>query len=135
MRRTVGVELAVLVLAVLDVLLSAHPRWNATFALSWLSCAVLPLRHPWPRGTLLLTLPGLFVGYALVAVMAAVYTVALRYGGWQAWTAGSLTAVGWFLTWPPADLAGVAARELLQSALWAGLLGAAPVAFGLLVRT
>jgi signal transduction histidine kinase len=129
------VELAVLTLAVLDVLLSAHPRWNSAFALSGLSCAVLPLRHRWPRIVLLLTLPGLFAGYALVAVMAAVYAVALRHPGWQAWAASALAALGYFVPWPPRDLADDSVRELMQAALWSGLLGAAPAAYGLLTRT
>jgi signal transduction histidine kinase len=133
--RTVGVELAVLVLAALDVLLSAHPRWNSAFALSGLSCAVLPLRHRWPRIVLLLTLPGLFAGYALVAVMAAVYAVALRHPAWQAWAASALAALGYFVPWPPSDFAKDSVRELMQAALWSGLLGAAPAAYGLLTRT
>ncbi|MFL6073130.1 MAG: sensor histidine kinase [Mycobacteriales bacterium] len=133
--RTVGVELAVLTLAALDVVLSAHPRWNSAFALSGLSCAVLPLRHRWPRIALALTLPGLLAGYALFAVMVAVYAVAVRHPGWQAWAGSALAALGYFIPWPPSDFAKDSARELMQAALWSALSGATPSAFGLLVRT
>ncbi len=85
---------------------------------------------------LLLTLPGLFAGRALIAAMVAVYTVARSTRPvWQKTVAVLLVVVGDFIPWPISLFAHATASDILQWLIYAVLLGTGPAWLGLLTKT
>ncbi|GAA1977819.1 sensor histidine kinase [Kitasatospora viridis] len=129
-------DLLLVVPALLDALLNFPPPRDWHFWVSAAAALVLLARRRFPRAVLLLTLPGLYAGSALVAPMIAVYTVA-RGGlpAWQKRIGALLVVVGSFLPWPITYLAKESLSDLTQHLIYATMLGLGPVALGLLVQT
>ena len=76
-RRVVLVEAGLVLLAVVDALIGLPYASTGATASALVAAAVLPLRRrlPWP--TALVVVVGLYWGYALVAAMVAVFTLAV----------------------------------------------------------
>ncbi|MCO1577535.1 histidine kinase [Crossiella sp. SN42] len=134
LRRTLT-DLGLLTLAGLDVVVNTAPSTHYTFLLPALACLALLFRREFPRTALVLTIPGLVVGFTVLAAMVALYTVARsRKLDWQT-VAGALLVFGGCLTLGPMQVfPDVAPHEALLRALYAALLSGTPVTVGLLVR-
>ncbi|MCC9308601.1 histidine kinase [Kitasatospora sp. RB6PN24] len=131
-----AVDLALVVPALADALLNYPPPRDWHFWVSAAAAVVLVARRRWPRTVLLLTLPGLYAGSALVAPMIAVYTVARsERPAWQKHLALVLVAVGSFLPWPITSLPKETLSDITQHAIYAVMLAGGPVVLGLLART
>ncbi|WP_280716313.1 histidine kinase [Kitasatospora sp. MAP5-34] len=131
-----AVDVALMLLAGLDAVLNFPPPRDWTFWVSLAAAAALPLRRRLPRTVLLLTLPGLFAGRALIAAMVAVYTVARTTRPvWQKTVAVLLVVVGDFIPWPISLFAKATASDILQWLIYAVLLGTGPAWLGLLTKT
>ncbi|WP_412543568.1 histidine kinase [Longispora sp. K20-0274] len=130
------VDLALVAVAVADVQLTAPPTGHPSYACSLLSAGALLLRRRWPRTTLLLVLPGLYDGVAVLAAVFALYGVATveRRRPWL-YAATAVVALGAILPWPLAELATQRPDELARSVIYGVLTACAPAALGLAVRT
>ena len=103
--------------------------------LNWVAVAALLLRRRFPFITLLLTIPGFFVGWSQLAAMIALYSVARRYvGGWQTGLAAALVWLCRFVAWPPQELIDRPASGHFHSAIYGFLVAGLPIAIGLLVH-
>ncbi|MEV6521040.1 histidine kinase [Longispora sp. NPDC051575] len=135
MRRGL-VDAALVATAAADVLLTAPAGGHPVYACSLLAAAVLPLRRRWPRTTLLLVLPGLFAGVAVLAAVFALYAVATaEHRRRWLYAATGVVALGAALPWPAAELFTQPPDELARSVIYGVLAGCAPTALGLAVRT
>ncbi|WP_327067091.1 histidine kinase [Kitasatospora sp. NBC_01250] len=130
------VDTLLVVPASLDALLNVPSTHDWHFAVSLLAAAVLVLRRPFPRTVLLLTLPGLYAGNALVAAVIAAYTVArTERARWQRSLAALLVVLGSFLPWPITAFRTESLSSITQQLIFATMLGVGPVALGLLAQT
>ncbi len=121
--------------AVLDALLADDLTSPSQMTTSLLAAAALLFRTRWPLAVLLLTLPGLQVGYIWLAPMVALYAVAATERRRPVLAgAALLLALGQFLPWPWTGLPGWD-RTTALSAMYSLTTTAAPVALGLLVQT
>jgi signal transduction histidine kinase len=118
---------------------SADTHAPSKWALTMTAAVGLLLRRRWPYMSLILALPGFAWGFAVFAVMIALYSVARRESR-RSWVLAAAT-VSFLATpsWIP-TLQGVAfdlssAQSLITSALFAGLYSAAPTALGIARRT
>ncbi|MFC5909989.1 sensor histidine kinase [Streptacidiphilus monticola] len=135
--RQTTVTVVLVAAALLDAGLNYPGSKDWTFWASIAASLVLVLRRRWPRTVLLLTVPGLYTGTALVASMAALYTVARsRRADWQAWLAAAVVGVGLFLPWPVWELwTKRSASDNIQQFIYAVMLSIGPAALGLLALT
>ncbi|MGW8376762.1 histidine kinase [Streptomyces sp. ODS28] len=126
-------------LAVADALLVNGTVPGPELAVSLIAAGALFLRRRYPLGVLLVTLPGMYIGYIWFAPMIALYTVTCRRPSRQilVWCA-LLVAAMHFLPYPIEDLYAQygtqPARDTLLDAVDSALTTAAPLALGLLVR-
>ncbi|TGB14899.1 histidine kinase [Streptomyces sp. MZ04] len=136
LHRGVPADVCVAVLGVLDVWLRMPIPHVWQTAVSFGAAGALMLRRRLPRLTLLLCLPGLYAGAALLAAFVALGTLAHRRClDWQVKLAVAAVVVGSFVPWPLASLVERTAGEQSQALLYALLLGIAPAVIGLLVQT
>ncbi|GAB2707539.1 sensor histidine kinase [Kitasatospora kifunensis] len=131
-----AVDLLLVVPAALDALLNLPSTHDWHFAVSLVAAAALLVRRRFPRTVLLLTLPGLYAGNALLAAMIAGYTVARsERARWQKSLAALLVVLGSFLPWPITAFRTESLSTLTQQLIFATMLGIGPVALGLLAQT
>ncbi|MFE9427634.1 sensor histidine kinase [Kitasatospora sp. NPDC006697] len=129
-------DLLLVVPALLDALLNFPPPRDWHFWISAASAVVLVARRRFPRTVLLLSLPGLYAGNALVAPMIAAYTVARNdLPSWQKRGTALAVVLGSFLPWPIDYLTRESASDITQHLIYGAMLGTGPVVLGLLVRT
>jgi len=122
--------------SMLDAWLNFPKPRDWTFYASVLAAASLLLRKRFPRTVLLVTLPGLYAGTAMVASMVALYEVA-RAGraNWQTWSAGVVVGLGLFITWPLSAFNKESLADHTLDLIHAVMLAGGPAALGLLLRT
>ncbi|MGW6935842.1 sensor histidine kinase [Lentzea sp. NPDC054927] len=144
--RLILVDAALIFFAVLDVWLyglwleaDPVPGFPAVESyqvwLNWVAVGALLLRRRFPFITLVLTIPGFFVGWAQLAAMIALYSVARRYvGGWQTGLAAALVWLCRFVAWPPQELIDRPASGHFHSAIYGFLVAGLPIAIGLLAH-
>ncbi|TCP46230.1 signal transduction histidine kinase [Tamaricihabitans halophyticus] len=147
--RGFPVELCIVVLAALDVWLAMDDEialgWNIqalaqddpslphSIVLSAISCLALFARRRFPFITLLITVPGFFVGWAQLAAMVALWTLARRKQlAWQTIVGALLVAACRFVTWPPELFFEDSWRSHALDAIWSAIVAGLPVALGLL---
>jgi signal transduction histidine kinase len=130
------VDLLLVAPALADALLNFPPPRDWRFWISAAAALVVLVRRRLPRTVLLLTLPGLYAGSALVAPMIAAYTVARsERPAWQKQLTLLLVVGGSFLPWPITALTRETLSDITQHLIYAVMLGTGPVVLGLLVRT
>jgi signal transduction histidine kinase len=133
--RLLALDIAAVLVAFLDVVLQARPSPTISFGLSMVAVAAVGLCPFLPRTALLLTMPGLFDGYAFLAPMITLFVVSvLVRSRWQVWACSALTVAGNFLPWPPRALDDIPSTTVALSLIYAVLVGVAPVALGLLMQ-
>nr|WP_028661484.1 histidine kinase [Saccharomonospora saliphila] len=140
MRRHPGparwaVDLAFVVVAVLDVWLvipEGAPRY--TVWLSAASCVALLLRRPLPFVALLLAVPGFLAGWAQLAVMIALGSLATRKQfHWHVWVGAVLVWLCRFFLWPWPEFAALSWRMHVLDAIYGVIVAGMPIAIGLLI--
>ncbi|SDH19953.1 Signal transduction histidine kinase [Lentzea fradiae] len=144
--RQVLADVVLILLAVLDVWLFAlwleadpitdlPPVESYQLWFNWIAVGALVLRRRFPFVTLVLTIPGFFVGWSQLAAMIALYSVARRYvGGWQTGFAAALVWLCRFVAWPFDELLERPASGHFHSAIYGFLVAGLPIAIGLLVH-
>ncbi|MFE0463336.1 sensor histidine kinase [Kitasatospora sp. NPDC058965] len=134
--HAVAVDVLLVVPATLDALLNFPPPRDWHFWVSLGAAGVLLLRRRFPRTVLLLTLPGLYAGSAMIASMVAAYTVSrTTRPNWQKAVAALAVVIGSFIPWPISDFAKESASDITQHLIYAAVLGSGPVFLGLLAQT
>ncbi|GAA3660360.1 signal transduction histidine kinase [Lentzea atacamensis] len=107
-----------------------HSEW-----LSWISAIVLVGRRRFPFLVALLTIPGFFTGFAQLASMIALYTVARRYiNSWQTIVAGVLVWLSRFMAWPPSEFIERPPYGHFASAISGFLVAGLPIALALMAH-
>jgi len=146
-RRQVLIDLGLILVALLDVWLKSQwikalppdPNFPAVEPyqewFNWLAVAALVGRRRFPFVVLVLTIPGFFTGWAQMAAMIALYTVARRYiTGWQTVVAGVLVWSCRFMTWPPSEFTKTPISGHFHSAIYGFLVIGLPIAIALLAH-
>ncbi|MGX7828727.1 sensor histidine kinase [Actinokineospora sp. 24-640] len=133
--RAVASDVAAVVVAALDVWLvvpDAPPWYSPWF--SWLSVAALLLRRHLPFATVLLCIPGFFVGWAQLAAMIALGSLAKReLFSWKTALGALLVGLSRFVLWPWADFLELTWRDHVLDAIYGVLVAGMPVAIGMLI--
>jgi signal transduction histidine kinase len=134
--RAWALNLGLVVTAMLDAWLNFPAPRDWTFYASVIAAAALLLRNRYPRTVLLVTLPGVFTGTAMVAAMVALYSVARsRPPGRQTWLATGLVGLGLFIPWPLSAFVSESGSDHVLDFIHAVMLAAGPAALGLLLQT
>ncbi|WP_112262903.1 sensor histidine kinase [Lentzea terrae] len=145
--RQLLIDLAMVLVALLDVWLKSQwikalppdPDFPAVQVyqevFNWIAVAALLMRRRFPFLVLVLTVPGFFTGWAQMAAMIALYTVARRYvTGWQTVVAGVLVWSCRFMTWPPSEFTKTPLSGHFHSAIYGFLVVGLPIAIALLAH-
>ncbi|MEV6244160.1 histidine kinase [Lentzea sp. NPDC051838] len=103
--------------------------------LSWISAIVIIGRRRFPFLVLLLAIPGFFTGFAQLAAMIALYTVARRYlTSWQTRVAAVLFWLSYFMAWPPSEFIDRPPYGHFASAIGGFIITGLPIAIALLTH-
>lgn len=133
--RGIVSDIAATAIAALDVWLvepDGAPGYSSW--LSWLAVLAMPLRRHVPCVALVLTIPGFFTGWAQLAAMIALGTLAKRYLlTWRTLVAAFLVGLCRFVLWPWADFLDLTWREHFLDAIYGVLVAGMPVAIGMLI--
>jgi signal transduction histidine kinase len=138
--RNIGSDIFAVVLAVLDVWL-VIPEDAPGYSL-WLSGAAviaMVLRRHVPFIAVLVTVPGFLAGWAQLAAMVALGTLARRTlarrrrWNWQLVAGFLLVFVCYFVLWPLEEFYAQTWREHVLRVIWGVIVAGMPVAIGLLI--
>ncbi|WP_156756473.1 sensor histidine kinase [Actinokineospora pegani] len=128
-------DVVAVVVAVLDVaLVTPSTATTASVWLSWLAVAALPLRRYAPFVALLLIIPGFFYGWAQLAAMIALGTLAMvDRVHWRTWVGFALVWASRFSLFPWSDFVAQTWREHVLNGIYGLIVAGMPLAIGLLV--
>ncbi|MGW4489332.1 sensor histidine kinase [Amycolatopsis sp. NPDC004368] len=132
---TVGVETVAVLLAVLDVWLVIPPKAPPySIYLSAAACLAVVLRRKFPFLAVVLAVPGFLAGWAQLASMITLGTLATkRQIHWQTWVGAGLVFTCRFVQWPLDDFAQLSWREHVLDGIYGVLVAGMPIAIGLLI--
>lgn len=137
-RRQFLLDVAAVLVGAADVWLGYS--WNRdaelySLVLSGVAAAALVLRRRFPFLTLLLTVPGFFVGWSELAAMIALGTVARRKAlGWQTLVGAALVWAARFFWWPPDKFLAAEWQQHVHNAIYGFLVAGLPLAIALLAH-
>jgi signal transduction histidine kinase len=137
-RRQLLLDIAAVLVGAADVWLGYS--WNRdaelySLVLSGVAAAALVLRRKFPFLTLLLTVPGFFVGWSELAAMIALGTVARRKAlGWQTLVGAALVWAARFFWWPPDKFLAAEWQQHVHNAIYGFLVAGLPLAIALLAH-
>lgn len=128
-------DIAFVVIAILDVwLVVPEEAPSYSVYLSAAACAALLLRRTLPFTAVVLTVPGFFAGWAQLAAMFALGSLATRKPfHWHMWTAAGLVWLCRFVLWPLEDFVDLTWRMHILDAIYGVIVAGMPVAIGLLI--
>ncbi|MFC7616003.1 sensor histidine kinase [Actinokineospora soli] len=133
--RALASDAAAVAVAALDVWLVVpedSPWYSPWF--SWLAVAAMLLRRHLPFATVLLCVPGFFFGWAQLAAMIALGTLAKReLFSWKTASGALLVGVCRFVLWPWTDFLDLTWKEHILDAIYGVLVAGMPVAIGMLI--
>ncbi|HEU5111031.1 MAG TPA: histidine kinase [Micromonosporaceae bacterium] len=133
--RGIASDVLVLAVAALDVWL-VTPEKAETYSiwLSWISVAATLLRRHFPFVAILLVFPGFLAGWAQLAAMIVLGTLAYRYKvSWQTAVGAGLVWCGRFVLWPWEDFLAQTWREHVLAAIYGVIVAGMPVALAFLI--
>lgn len=133
--RDIASDVAAALVAALDVWLVV-PEGAAAYStwLSWAAVGAMLLRRHVPFLAVLCTIPGFFVGWAQLAAMIALGTLAKRHlMSWRTAVGAVLVGLCRFVLWPWSDFLALTWREHFLDALYGVLVAGMPVAIGMLI--
>lgn len=141
-RRTAGfhdqlVTALLIVLSLLDVVLAVRPSLDPGYLLSVIGCLALLVRRRWPVICYLLVIPGMLLGYILIAAAVALYTLVVqRRLSWR-WSlvVGIPMMLSEFIVYPFPEFLTISFPHQLARLEYAVLYTLAPVALGRTVLT
>lgn len=137
-HRQLLLDVAAVLVGAADVWLGYS--WNRdaelySLVLSGVAAAALVLRRKFPFLTLLLTVPGFFVGWSELAAMIALGTVARRKAlGWQTIVGAALVWAARFFWWPPDKFLAAEWQQHVHNAIYGFLVAGLPLAIALLAH-
>ncbi|WP_245887523.1 histidine kinase [Umezawaea tangerina] len=137
-HRQLLLDIAAVLIGAADVWLGYS--WNRdaelySLVLSGVAAAALVLRRRFPFLTLLLTVPGFFVGWSELAAMIALGTVARRRVlGWQTIVGAALVWAARFFWWPPDKFLAAEWQQHVHNAIYGCLVAGLPLAIALLAH-
>jgi signal transduction histidine kinase len=133
--RAITLDAIAVLVAVLDVWLVIPEKAQPySVVLSAVACAAMLLHRRFPFLAVLITVPGFFAGWAQLAAMIALGTLARRKQWvWQTMVGAGLILVSRYMLWPLEDYFAQNWREHVLAAMYGVLVAGMPVAIGLLV--
>ncbi len=137
-HRRLLLDIAAVLVGAADVWLGYS--WNRdaelySLVLSGVAAAALVLRRRFPFLTLLLTVPGFFVGWSELAAMIALGTVARRKAlGWQTLVGAAMVWAARFFWWPPDKFLAAEWQQHVHNAIYGFLVAGLPLAIALLAH-
>jgi signal transduction histidine kinase len=135
-HRRILVDALAVALAVLDVILVVPPHATVTTAvLSSVSCAALIFRRRFPFLVTIAVIPGYIAGWAELAAMIALGTLAWRKGlRWQTILGAVGVWAGTFIIWPLTVFNGEDWHHHVLDGIYGCVFALGPMALGLLVN-
>lgn len=129
-------DIMFVVVAVLDVWLVIPPHAPSySIYLSAASCAALLLRRRFPFLTVVLAVPGFFAGWAQLAAMFALGSLALRKPfHWHMWAGAGLVWLCRFMLWPLSEFLALTWRVHILDVIYGVIVAGMPLAIGLLIE-
>ncbi|WP_018686112.1 sensor histidine kinase [Actinokineospora enzanensis] len=133
--REIGSDVLALVVATLDVWLVVPEHVPGySIYLSWLALPAMLLRRHLPFVAVLVTIPGFFAGWAQLAAMIALGTLARRRMlGWRTITAALLVALSRAVLWPWSDFLAQTWEEHVLDAIYGVAVAGMPMTIGMLI--
>jgi signal transduction histidine kinase len=135
LARGIASDVVAAVAATADVwVVFPHKAHTYNIVLSFVACAAMLLRRRWPFLAVLVTVPGFLAGWATVASMIALATLAKRrQHHWLTWVGTGLVFTGAFVKWPLEDFVAQTWRQHASWAIYATIYAGMPLAIGLLI--
>lgn len=135
-HRQLAFDAAAVGIAALDVWLRVVPeaeRYN--YVLSAVSVAAVALRRRFPFLVVLITVPGFLAGWAQLAAMIALGTLAReKLLSAQTYAAAALVWLSRFFVWPPDEFLALDWETHLHNAIYGCIVAGMPIAIGLLAH-
>ncbi|RZS29788.1 signal transduction histidine kinase [Herbihabitans rhizosphaerae] len=135
-RHPLVMDAVALLVAVADVWL-VIPSKATTYSvwLSGIACAAMLIRRRFPFIAVLITIPGYLAGWAALAAVIALGTLARRkLLGWQTMVGAALVFMAKYVLWPLPDFFAIGWREHILRVIYGIIFAAMPVAVGLLAH-
>ena len=135
-HRTILIDVLAVALAVLDVILVVPPHATVvTAVLSGISCAALIFRRRFPFLATVAVIPGYIAGWAELAAMIALGTLAWRKGlRWQTILGAVGVWAGTFIIWPLSVFSGEDWHQHVLDGIYGCVFALGPMALGLLIN-
>ena len=135
-HRQVAFDAAAVGIAALDVWLRVVPEAEGyNYVLSAVSVAAVALRRRFPFLVVLVTVPGFLAGWAQLAAMIALGTLARQeLLSAQTYIGAGLVWLSRFFVWPPAEFVALDWKTHVHNAIYGCIVAGMPVAIGLLVH-
>jgi signal transduction histidine kinase len=135
-HRELGLDVGAVLIAALDVALRVIPDTQPyNWVLSIVAVLALVVRRRFPFLVVLLTIPGFLAGWAQLAAMIALGSLARRkLLGWQTLVAAALVWLSRFLWWPPSQFLAQEWRTHVHDAIYGCIVAGMPIAIGLLAH-
>ncbi|EHR51520.1 signal transduction histidine kinase [Saccharomonospora marina XMU15] len=133
--RGLAVDALAILIAVLDVWL-VIPEQAEPYSvyLSAASCVALVARRWLPFTVVLATVPGFLAGWAQLAAMIALGSLAAKkQSHWQVWVGAGLVWLCRFVLWPLPDFFDLSWREHILDTIYGIIVAGMPIAIGLLI--
>lgn len=133
--RGLAVDALAILIAVLDVWL-VIPEQAEPYSvyLSAASCVALVARRRLPFTVVLATVPGFFAGWAQLAAMIALGSLAAKKQlHWHVWVGAGLVWLCRFVLWPLSEFAAMGWREHILDTIYGIIVAGMPIAIGLLI--
>lgn len=133
--RNAAVDIGFILIAVLDVWLVVPEQAQPySVVLSAASCVALVARRWLPFAVVLATVPGFFAGWAQLAAMIALGSLAVRkQAHWHVAVGAALVWACRFVLWPLPDFVAMTWREHVLDAIYGMIVAGMPLAIGLLI--
>ncbi|MFE2751299.1 sensor histidine kinase [Actinosynnema sp. NPDC059335] len=135
-HRQWAFDTAAVGIAALDVWLRVVPeaeRYN--YVLSAISVAAVAFRRRFPFLVVLITVPGFLAGWAQLAAMIALGTLARqRLGSTQTYVGAGLVWLSRFFPWPPEEFLATDWKTHVHNAIYGCIVAGMPIAIGLLAH-
>jgi signal transduction histidine kinase len=133
--KGIALDALAVIVAVLDVWLVIPEKAQPySIVLSGVACTAMVLRRRFPFLAVLVTIPGFLAGWAQLAAMIALGTLAARkLWMWQTMLAGALVWLSRYVTWPLAEFVELSWRKHVLNGMYGVLVAGMPIAIGLLL--
>lgn len=133
--KGLALDALAVIVAVLDVWLVIPEKAQPySIVLSGVACTAMVLRRRFPFLAVLVTVPGFLAGWAQLAAMIALGTLATRkLWTWQTMVAGGLVWLSRYVAWPLTEFVELSWRKHVLNGMYGILVAGMPIAIGLLL--